>query len=79
MGFVNLREKNLKSCLPLVKSCDRRDIIICNYTQDTEKLTSEDLYWIEKNLGEIRYLGIWVPEKKDCKERKMKLKKPEVE
>lgn len=76
MGFFNLRDKKLKSCLQYVQKCDKRDIIICNYACDSEKMVSQDLYWIEKNLGEIRYLGIWNPEPKEIKQKNMKLEKP---
>ena len=37
------------------------------------------MYWIEKNLGEIRYMGIWSPEEKEIKEDMMKLERPPVE
>lgn len=59
MGFINLAKIPLRECGPLVRKCGKRDIILCYYGQSDEKLVSDDMYWIEKNLGEIRYLGIW--------------------
>ena len=51
LGFINLRINKLRDCCNLVKNCKRRDIILCYYEQTSEKLVSDDLYWIEKNLG----------------------------
>jgi len=34
------------------------------------------LYWIEKNLGEIRYLGMWNDEVNQINEKLMKLERP---
>jgi hypothetical protein len=34
------------------------------------------LYWIEKNIGKIRYLGIWGGEDKNYVEEKIPLERP---
>lgn len=64
MGFINLEKKGLRSCESYVRKCGKRDIILAYYSRQDDHLISEDLYWIEKHLGDIRYLGIWHPEEK---------------
>ena len=68
MGFVNLELHSLRKCLPYIRKCEKRDIILNYYSQESEYLVSEDLYWIEKHVGEIRYLGIWEQEEKNINE-----------
>lgn len=68
MGFVNLELHPLRKCLPYIRKCEKRDIILNYYSQESEHLVSEDLYWIEKHVGEIRYLGIWEQEEKNINE-----------
>jgi hypothetical protein len=46
---------------------------LCYYNQEEEKLVSEDLYWIEKNIGTIRYLAINEPEELAAHEEKIAL------
>jgi hypothetical protein len=48
--------------LPKIRKIPNKDLILCFYYQEEEKLVSEDLYWIEKNIGNIRYLAINEPE-----------------
>ena len=40
-------------------------------------MVSEDLYWIEKNIGDIRYVGNCKHEDKNVHEEKMVLEKPQ--
>ena len=68
MAFINLNKMRLRDCLDLKNKCKKRDIIICHHGHEKKRLASEDLYWIEKNIGDIRYLGIWMPEEKNCVE-----------
>ena len=65
MGFINLNRKRLRDCLDDIKKMNKRDIIICHHGHERKRLASEDLFWIEKYIGNIRYLGIWNPENKD--------------
>ena len=76
MGFINLMRVPLRECAALVRKCGKRDVILCYYGQSEEKLICEDMYWIEKYLGEIRYLGIWEPEPTEINEKMMKLERP---
>ena len=64
LGFINLRKNKLKECQNIVKNCGKRDIILCCYETEENSLISQEMYWIEKNLGDIRYMGIWSPEEK---------------
>jgi hypothetical protein len=52
----------LRESLPKIRKIPNRNLILCFYHQEEEKLVSEDLYWIEKNVGSIRYLAINEPE-----------------
>lgn len=79
MGFISLNKMRLRDCLDYKNSCKKRDIIICHHGHEKKRLISEDLYWIEKNIGDIRYLGIWNPENKEIVEEKMILERPVVE
>lgn len=51
-------------------------MILNYYAEKEDKLVVEDLHWIEKHLGEIRYVGIAVSEAKESAEEKMVLEKP---
>ena len=57
--MINLAINSLEEARKIAKNTDKKDVIIFNYRQTDDKLVSEDLYWIEKNIGKIRYLGIW--------------------
>ena len=57
--LINLAINNFEQARKIAKNSGKRDIIIANYRQTENKLVSEDLYWIEKNIGKIRYLAIW--------------------
>lgn len=57
--LINLAINSLEEARKIAKNTDKKDVIIFNYRQTDDKLVSEDLYWIEKNIGKIRYLGIW--------------------
>ena len=59
MTFINLYNTKLRDCLPLIKKSNKKDVVLCYYAQQEERLISEDVYWIEKNIGDIRYLSIW--------------------
>ena len=78
MGFINIRTTELADCEKLVKGCGRRDVILCCYRNGEDSIVSKELYWIEKHLGEIRYLGIWNPEDRQIKEEVMALERPPV-
>ena len=41
-------------------------------------MVSEDLYWIEKNIGNIRYLAINEPEEISESEEKIQLERPKA-
>jgi L-ribulose-5-phosphate 3-epimerase UlaE len=60
-GCVNLHSVNLRNILPLIMKNPSKNLIICYYKQTEEKMISDDLYWIEKNIGSIKYLAIWQP------------------
>lgn len=76
MGFISLARVPLRECAHLVRKCGKRDVIVCYYGQTDENLICEDMYWIEKNLGEVRYLGIYEPEKIEIESKLMKLERP---
>ena len=76
MGFISLNKTRLRECLDYVSKCKKRDIIICHHGHEKKRLASEDLYWIEKNIGNIRYLAIWNPEDKVAAEEKLVLERP---
>lgn len=71
MGFISLNKMRLRDSLDYKNKCKKREIIICNHGHEKKRLVSEDLYWIEKNFGEIRYLGIWRPEEKSYVDEKL--------
>jgi hypothetical protein len=73
LGFVNLDIIKLRDCAETVKKLKKKDVILCYYSQVEEKLVSDDLYWIEKNLGDIRYLSITIPEIKEINDEKLVL------
>lgn len=77
MGFVNLNRIRLRDCLPYVAKCQKRDIILCSHGHEKKRMVSEDLYWIEKNIGDIRYVGNCKHEDKNVHEEKMVLEKPQ--
>ncbi len=74
--LINLAIYNLEQAKKIAKSCGKRDVIIANYRQTEDKLVSEDLYWIEKNIGKIRYLSIWQGEEKTFVEEQIHLERP---
>lgn len=76
MDFVNLIKYKLKESLNLIKKSNNRDVILCYYRQEDERLISEDMHWIEKNIGSVRYIGVWHNETKEIKEEKLLLEKP---
>ena len=59
MGFINLHRNPLRGTLPLIRQIKKRDIILCYYHPQEENMVSEDIYWIEKNVGNVRYLGVF--------------------
>lgn len=77
--FINLRINSLKGeSQHIIKKNRKRDVVLCYYNSayDSTKLISEDLYWIEKHLGAIRYLGIWEEENHSSQAELMKLERP---
>lgn len=78
VGYVNLGTCKLRDCAKAVKCCKSKNVILNQYAETDERLVSDDLYWIEKNLGEIRYLAISTPESKVAVEEKLVLEKPVV-
>ena len=75
MGYINLSTNKLRDTAKIVKCCGKQNIILNYFEEEDERLISEDLYWIEKNLGEIRYVGIAVPEEKTITYEKYKPEK----
>ena len=61
-GFFNLHRYTLKEVADFVRKGSFRDVILCNYRQHNEDLICKDFYWIEKNIGTIRYLSVWSDE-----------------
>lgn len=59
LGFVNLSKQSLRDCDTVLKSLNKQNIIISNHGSEKGRNASEDVFWIEKNLGDVRYLGIW--------------------
>ena len=57
----------------MIRKIQNKDLILCYYRQAEEKLVSEDLYWIEKNIGNIRYLAINQPEDINVHDEKIEL------
>jgi hypothetical protein len=62
-GYFNLQRYSLKDIADFVRKGSFRDVILCNYRQIDEDLISKDFYWIERNIGTVRYLSIWSGEK----------------
>ncbi len=58
LALINLHMTPLKESLSMIRKIQNKDLILCYYHQEEEKLVSEDLFWIEKNIGTIRYLGV---------------------
>ena len=79
MGYINLSTNKLRETASCVKSCGKKNIILNYFDEEDERLISQDLYWIEKNLGEIRYVGIASPEEKTITEEKYKLEREKKE
>jgi hypothetical protein len=63
----------LRENLQQIKKISNKNVVLCYYHQEEEKLVSEDLYWIEKNIGTIRYLAINEPEELNAHEEKIAL------
>lgn len=79
MGFLNLKQVKLHNSRALVQLMKTRDIVLCHYSQPECSMISEDLYWIEKNIGEIRYVAIWNHEAKLIPFENIILERPVVE
>lgn len=62
-GFFNLQKYSIKEVADLIRKGNYRDVILCNYRQASEDMISKDFYWIERHIGNIRYLSIWSREK----------------
>ncbi len=73
MALINLHMTPLRESLQQIRKISNRNLILCYYNQEEEKLVSEDLYWIEKNIGTIRYLAINEPEELAANEEKIAL------
>jgi len=58
LALINLHMTPLRESLSMIRKIQNKDLILCYYHQEEEKLVSEDLFWIEKNIGTIRYLGV---------------------
>ncbi len=39
-------------------------------------MVREDLYWLEKNIGKVRYLAVWHGEEKTYNEEMIQLERP---
>lgn len=77
MDFVDLKETDrLAALLPNVKNCRQRDVVLINYLNSG--LVSEDINWIEGNVGVLRYVCSWREEQKGIVRDKIPLEKPKV-
>jgi hypothetical protein len=61
-AFFNLYKFSLQEIAEFVRKGSFRDVVIGNYRQNQQDLICKDFYWIEKNIGPIRYLGVWEAE-----------------
>ena len=57
----------------MVNSRCQRDIILNNYGQIGTELICDDMYWIERHIGTVRYLGVWKDEEKKKEDEELKL------
>ena len=57
--------------------CYQRDIVLANYSSG-ENLISDDINWIESNVGVVRYVCVWNEEVKQMPLDKIKLERPVV-
>lgn len=46
LGFINLATTKLQDCEKIIKSCGKRDIILCSYQTEENNLISQEIYWI---------------------------------
>lgn len=79
MTIFDLSNTDVRNIIPLLSNKSiQRDILLYNYSAK-DRLISDDLYFIEKNIGSIRFVGVWGVEQKQFKDEKMKLERPVVE
>lgn len=62
LAYYDLRTNSIDEVGVCVRTGEDRDIIISNYTPRFDSLVCEDFNEIEKKVGTIRYLGVWVDE-----------------
>lgn len=58
MDYIDLQSRNLRDIKDSVAKCYQRDIILNNYSVG-DSLISDDINWIETNVGVVRYVATW--------------------
>jgi hypothetical protein len=59
MTIFDLSNTDVRNIIPLLSNKSiQRDILLYNYSAK-DRLISDDLYFIEKNIGSIRFVGVW--------------------
>lgn len=58
LDYIDLLGRNLRDIKQDVLKCYQRDIVLYNY-EAGENLISDDINWIETNVGIVRYVAIW--------------------
>ncbi len=80
LAYYNLSKHALKDLPAFVRAGNYRDVVLGNYRREEEELVCQDFYWIERNVGKVRYLAIWSEEAGESKDEVMELQRPaEVE
>lgn len=63
MDLIEIGNSDLRGIQNRVNECQQRDILLYGYSL-RDNLISDDISWIEKNVGTIRYVAVWSEEEK---------------
>ena len=78
LDYIDLLDRNLRDIKQSVQKCHQRDMILFNYSSGAN-LISDDINWIETNVGIVRYVAVWNEQSKSMPNEKIKLERPIVE
>ena len=78
LDYFDLKRESIPQIAAAIRKGNCRNVVLGNYKADTD-LVCQDFSDIERHIGTIRYLAIWDPEDKECKDEEMKLEPPAKE
>lgn len=77
-AFFDLTRFSLQEVATEIRKNSFRNVLLSNYRQDNHELICKDFYWIEKNIGTIRYLAVFGHEDAESHDENLHLEKPVV-